>query len=221
MPSCRSSTGSGSSGPAGEAALLAGLRHEIVGDRKAAVVAFGEAEEDAVYDQPATRAFALTCHAQLLDVLGRRAGALDLLREACTITEVRRNAAPFLGWSRQGTPIETLLGELVDESSDAVGLGAGCRVARPARHRHRPRAAHRRAPGAGRASTDDLVRPSLSSREREVLNELARGATYADIAASLFVSENTVKTHVSSLYGKLAVSRRSEALAVARNLHLL
>ena len=69
--------------------------------------------------------------------------------------------------------------------------------------------------------TDDLVRPSLSAREREVLNELARGATYADIAASLFVSENTVKTHVSSLYGKLAVSRRSEALAVARNLHLL
>ena len=65
------------------------------------------------------------------------------------------------------------------------------------------------------------MRPSLSAREREVLNELARGATYADIAAELFVSENTVKTHVSSLYGKLAVTRRSEALAVARNLHLL
>jgi DNA-binding NarL/FixJ family response regulator len=61
----------------------------------------------------------------------------------------------------------------------------------------------------------------LSPREREVLNELARGSTYADIAAKLFVSENTIKTHVSSLYGKLAVGRRSEALAVARNLHLL
>jgi DNA-binding CsgD family transcriptional regulator len=55
----------------------------------------------------------------------------------------------------------------------------------------------------------------------EVLNELARGATYAGIASSPFVSENTVKTHVSSLCGKLAVSRRSEALAVARNLHLI
>ena len=65
------------------------------------------------------------------------------------------------------------------------------------------------------------MRPTLSPREREVLNELARGATYADIAANLFVSENTIKTHVSSLYGKLSVSRRSEALAVARNLHLL
>ena len=65
------------------------------------------------------------------------------------------------------------------------------------------------------------MRPTLSPREREVLNELARGSTYADIAANLFVSENTIKTHVSSLYGKLSVSRRSEALAVARNLHLL
>ena len=70
-------------------------------------------------------------------------------------------------------------------------------------------------------SIEPVVRPTLSPREREVLNELARGATYADIAANLFVSENTIKTHVSSLYGKLSVSRRSEALAVARNLHLL
>jgi DNA-binding NarL/FixJ family response regulator len=71
------------------------------------------------------------------------------------------------------------------------------------------------------ASFDSVVRPTLSPREREVLNELARGSTYADIAAKLFVSENTIKTHVSSLYGKLSVGRRSEALAVARNLHLL
>ena len=63
--------------------------------------------------------------------------------------------------------------------------------------------------------------PVLSPREHEVLNELARGATYGDIAATLFVSENTVKTHVSSLYAKLSAGRRSEALAVARKMHLL
>jgi DNA-binding NarL/FixJ family response regulator len=65
------------------------------------------------------------------------------------------------------------------------------------------------------------VLPSLSPRERDVLLELARGSTYADIAANLFVSENTVKTHVSSLYSKLAASRRSEALATARRLGLV
>ena len=63
--------------------------------------------------------------------------------------------------------------------------------------------------------------PVLSPREQEVLNELARGATYGDIATNLFVSENTVKTHVSSLYSKLSAGRRSEALAVARKMHLL
>jgi len=68
---------------------------------------------------------------------------------------------------------------------------------------------------------DGVMRPTLSPRERDVLLELARGATYADIASNLFVSENTVKTHVSSLYAKLAVSRRSDALAVARTLALL
>ena len=90
----------------------------------------------------------------------------------------------------------------------------------------RPDVAARFAPTTATArerATDvtDLVQPRLSPREREVLNELARGATYADIAARLFVSENTVKTHVSSLYGKLAASRRSEALLAARNLNLL
>ena len=54
-----------------------------------------------------------------------------------------------------------------------------------------------------------------------MLIELARGSTYADIAANLFVSENTVKTHISSLYSKLSAGRRSEALAVARTLHLI
>ena len=65
------------------------------------------------------------------------------------------------------------------------------------------------------------IRPTLSPRERDVLHELARGSTYADIAANLFVSENTVKTHVSSLYAKLSVNRRSAALAAARAMNLL
>jgi DNA-binding NarL/FixJ family response regulator len=80
----------------------------------------------------------------------------------------------------------------------------------------------RTATAAERGSAPEaLMRPALSPREREVLGELARGSTYADIAATLFVSENTVKTHVSSLYSKLGVSKRSEALAVARSHHLL
>jgi DNA-binding CsgD family transcriptional regulator len=207
-------------GARGEASLLTGLRHELESDRKAAAAAYTLAREDITYSQPASRALSLTCEAQLLDVLGRPEEAMVLLREAATLTEVRRNAVPFLGWSRQGTPIETLLGRLERESPttwihEIATAGKGrpdiSAVFAPmtATPRERTRAG------------DPTVRPSLSAREREVLNELARGATYADIAAELFVSENTIKTHVSSLYGKLAVTRRSEALAVARSQHLL
>jgi DNA-binding CsgD family transcriptional regulator len=204
----------------GESALLTGLLQELESDRKAAVASYAVAKEDVTHAQPASRALALTCEAQLLDVLGRKDEAMERLREAATITEVRRNAVPFLGWSRQGTPIETLLGRLAGSSSNtwirelaesAAGKPDIATVFAPLTATPRER---------GRAG-DSTVLPSLSAREREVLNELARGATYADIAADLFVSENTVKTHVSSLYSKLSVTRRSEALAVARNLHLL
>jgi LuxR family transcriptional regulator, maltose regulon positive regulatory protein len=136
------------------------------------------------------------------------------------ITEIRRNAVPFLGWSRQGTPVQTLLDRLAAVSpSRWVAELAGAAAGRPdITSVYAPKVA---TPRERESAADPVIRPVLSPREREVLAELARGATYADIAAALFVSENTVKTHVSSLYGKLAVSRRSEALAVARNLHLL
>jgi ATP/maltotriose-dependent transcriptional regulator MalT len=207
-------------GARGEAALLTGLLHELESDRKAAVAAYRLAEGDVTHAQPASRALALTCEAQLLDVLGRGDEAIARLREAATITEVRRNSVPFLGWSRQGTPIETLLRRLDADGTNAWVHELATAVA------GKPDIASVFAPVTatprerGRVA-DPSVIPALSAREREVLNELARGATYADIAADLFVSENTVKTHVSSLYSKLAVTRRSEALAVARNLHLL
>lgn len=89
----------------------------------------------------------------------------------------------------------------------------------------RPSLIARHSRSAGLASSAPAVRgiptPVLTPRERAVLDELARGASYADIAQRLVVSENTVKTHISSLYAKLSAKRRSDALAVARDLNLL
>lgn len=207
-------------GAAGEAELVAGLRADLAGDRRAAVAAFDAAATDATYFQPPSRALALACQAQLLDALDHHDEALEVLAEAATATEVRRNAVPFLGWCRQGTPVAALLQRL-DEvtTSPWVHELAAAALDRPdITSVFAPVTA---TPREREVSLPSMVRPVLSPREREVLAELARGSTYADIAAALFVSENTVKTHVSSLYGKLAVSRRSEALAVARNQHLL
>jgi PAS domain S-box-containing protein len=61
----------------------------------------------------------------------------------------------------------------------------------------------------------------LTHRERAVLELLATPATYGQIAEKLFVSTNTVKSHVSHLYAKLDASTRAEALDHARALGLL
>ena len=63
--------------------------------------------------------------------------------------------------------------------------------------------------------------PGLTVRERDVLNELALGGAYSDIARNLYVTENTVKTHILSVYRKLGVDRRADALRRARELGLL
>lgn len=207
-------------GAVGESALVQGLRADRDGDRRVAAAAFEAASADATYSQPPTRALALACEAQLLDAMGDPAGARDRLSEAVAVTEARRNAAPFLGWARQGTPIETLLRRLAKRPAtgwlDELAAAATGRPDVTALF-----ASMTATPRELDAVSQTLVPPALSPREREVLNELARGATYADIAAALFVSENTVKTHVSSLYAKLAASRRSEALKIARSFHLL
>ncbi len=62
---------------------------------------------------------------------------------------------------------------------------------------------------------------SLSGRERDVLRYLRRPLTHEEIGRELFVSTNTVRTHVRGIYRKLGVNSRAEALARARALHLL
>ena len=61
----------------------------------------------------------------------------------------------------------------------------------------------------------------LTAREADVLRELALGGEYADVAQALFVSENTVKTHIGRLYRKLGAERRADALRTARARGLL
>jgi DNA-binding NarL/FixJ family response regulator len=63
--------------------------------------------------------------------------------------------------------------------------------------------------------------PPLTEREREVLEAVASGATNREIAERLFLSPHTVKEHTSSLYRKLSVRNRAEAVQKAQRLGLL
>jgi LuxR family maltose regulon positive regulatory protein len=68
--------------------------------------------------------------------------------------------------------------------------------------------------------TTSLVDP-LSDREVTVLRYLGSRLTHQEIASALFVSHNTLKTHVSSIYRKLAVGSRREAVETGRQLSIV
>ncbi|CAM5731085.1 MULTISPECIES: response regulator [Streptomyces] len=65
-----------------------------------------------------------------------------------------------------------------------------------------------------RTPAPDPAETSLSAREREVLVLVARGTTNREIAAELFISEATVKTHLTHVFAKLGAKDRAAAVAV-------
>lgn len=66
-----------------------------------------------------------------------------------------------------------------------------------------------------------ITQLGISNREYEVLVHLSKGMSNKEIAESLFVSESTIKTHVSNLLVKLDAKRRTQAIQKAKTLHLL
>jgi ATP/maltotriose-dependent transcriptional regulator MalT len=68
------------------------------------------------------------------------------------------------------------------------------------------------------AKIDEL---QISKRELEVLNLLATGKSNDEIAQTLFVSRNTIKTHIANLYQKLEVKRRTQAVEKAKSWGIL
>jgi DNA-binding NarL/FixJ family response regulator len=77
--------------------------------------------------------------------------------------------------------------------------------------------AHRRGDGPGEESLIE----SLTAREKEVLQLMAEGLANKQIAMRLGISEHTVKFHLSSLYGKLNVASRTEAVKRGLGLGLI
>ena len=77
------------------------------------------------------------------------------------------------------------------------------------------------APQSGTGQATPVVVEQLSEREHEVLGLLSGMLSTAEIAAEMYISVNTVKTHLRSIYRKLSAAHRGEAVRRARQLELI
>lgn len=137
---------------------------------------------------------------------------------------------------KQTTSAHVLMLSISDKDQDLMGaLQAGadgyllksaepdelCRAIRQVASGHSVLAPELTARVIQTAAKGGLSSKILSKREQEVLNHLAVGETTSQIAAALFISENTVKTHVRRILKKLNVANRTEAVARAAALGLI
>lgn len=92
-----------------------------------------------------------------------------------------------------------------------IWLGASLR-------RERPAVVVREVPVAPEFVRDEerLGELGVTPRELEILEQIAAGLSNREIAATLFVSENTVKTHARRLFDKLGARRRTEAVRIGK-----
>lgn len=188
---------------------------------KDSVTSLKEAMERLKYIQQKCKAWQNTC--QMIDVLvlralasnqqGKLGESLDILTQAVAMAEPGEFIRPFL---ELGAPMEDLLEKLseqnvvpdytrtilaaIKDNSGRTALGGS----------HHDNLLHTQ----NRSLT--LV-DHLTSREQEILNQLAKGAANKKIAETLFISIDTVKTHLKNIYQKLDVNSRLQAVTIAKD----
>jgi LuxR family maltose regulon positive regulatory protein len=145
--------------------------------------------------------------------IGDSEHALLVLTECLTLAEPEGYVRVFLD---EGRPVQKLLAQWLAHA-DAGSL-RNYAIHLLSQFDAEPRVVTAAQEKASPAS--DLVEP-LSQRELEVLHLIALGKTNRQIAQHLILASGTVKAHTSSIYRKLEVTNRTEAVARARQLGIL
>lgn len=138
-------------------------------------------------------------HALTLTALGRREESVAIVGEAVTLAAPEGYVRAFLDQGPAVAPmlpqVRTVAPAFVDRLAAAFGSSGNCGAGKPAR----------------------LPEP-LTDREVELLQLLTEGLSNDEISRRLYISLNTTKWHLKSIFGKLAAVNRTQAVARAREL---
>ncbi len=157
----------------------------------------------------------LVLQALAYDLLSERSPALESLGRATMLGEPGRFNRTFTG---EGPVVAELLEALADAVQSDHGpaeAGSPSYLAYLLRE-----VGVKRETASAQSAAAGLVE-SLTAREIEILRLIASGIRNQEIADHLFISLHTVKRHIANVYGKLGVSHRTEAVALANELNLL
>jgi LuxR family maltose regulon positive regulatory protein len=159
----------------------------------------------------------LTLEALAFAAQGDQQRALTSLERALTLAEPEGYIRLFID---EGEPMRLLLLDYQSIIKKKISDGVDSESLRLLTYTDKLLAAFSPPAAVGKPKSETLLEPP-SERELDILRLIATGRTNQEIADMLVIAVSTVKSHINSLYGKLGTNRRTQAIAIARDMGLL